>query len=67
MLEGTPTQGNIFYQLCPSLLLTPLVVLATFATIIASQSIITGAVPHTKPESRYLSPIQVSDAEALGH
>ena len=22
---------------------------------------------HTKPESRYLSPIQVSDAEALGH
>ena len=24
-------------------------------------------VPHTKPESRYLSPIQVSDAEALGH
>ena len=28
VLEGTPTQGNIFYQLCPSLLLTPLVVLA---------------------------------------
>ena len=43
VLEGTPTQGNIFYQLCPSLLLTPLVVLATLATIIASQSIITGA------------------------
>ena len=48
VLEGTPTQGNIFYQLCPSLLLTPLVVLATFATIIASQSIITGAFSMTR-------------------
>ena len=48
VLEGTPTQGNIFYQLCPSLLLTPLVVLATLATIIASQSIITGAFSMTR-------------------
>jgi KUP system potassium uptake protein len=48
VLEGTPTQGNIFYQLCPSLLLTPLVVLATFATIVASQSIITGAFSMTR-------------------
>ena len=48
VLEGTPTQGNIFYQLCPSLLLTPLVVLATIATIIASQSIITGAFSMTR-------------------
>ena len=48
VLEGTPTQGNIFYQLCPSLLLTPLVMLATFATIIASQSIITGAFSMTR-------------------
>ena len=48
VLEGTSTQGNIFYQLCPSLLLTPLVVLATFATIIASQSIITGAFSMTR-------------------
>src|ERR1700683_592429 len=48
VLEGTPTQGNIFYQLCPSLLLTPLVVLATFATVIASQSIITGAFSMTR-------------------
>ena len=48
VLEGTPTQGNIFYQLCPSLVLTPLVVLATFATIIASQSIITGAFSMTR-------------------
>ena len=48
VLQGTPTQGNIFYQLCPSLLLTPLVVLATMATIIASQSIITGAFSMTR-------------------
>jgi KUP system potassium uptake protein len=48
VLEGTPTQGNIFYQLCPPLLLTPLVVLATVATIIASQSIITGAFSMTR-------------------
>jgi KUP system potassium uptake protein len=48
VLEGAPTQGNIFYQLCPSLLLTPLVMLATLATIIASQSIITGAFSMTR-------------------
>src|ERR1700690_3056979 len=48
VLEGTPTQGNIFYQLCPSVLLLPLIVLATIATIIASQSIITGAFSMTR-------------------
>jgi KUP system potassium uptake protein len=48
VLEGTPTQGNIFYQLCPQVLLTPMVVLATLATIIASQSIITGAFSMTR-------------------
>jgi KUP system potassium uptake protein len=48
VLKGAPTQGNIFYHLCPSLLLTPLVILATIATIIASQSIITGAFSMTR-------------------
>jgi KUP system potassium uptake protein len=43
VLEGAPTGGNIFYRLCPAVLLLPLIVLATVATIIASQSIITGA------------------------
>lgn len=43
VLEGASTQDNIFYRLCPGPLLIPLVVLATLATIIASQSIITGA------------------------
>jgi KUP system potassium uptake protein len=48
VLEGAPTDGNIFYRLCPAPLLTPLIVLATVATIIASQSIITGAFSMTR-------------------
>jgi KUP system potassium uptake protein len=48
VLAGTSTEGNIFYQLCPPLLLTPLVGLATIATIIASQSIIAGAFSMTR-------------------
>ncbi len=48
VLEGAPTEGNIFYRLCPAPLLTPLIVLATIATIIASQSIITGAFSMTR-------------------
>ncbi len=48
VLEGAPTDGNIFFRLCPQMLLIPLVVLATIATIIASQSIITGAFSMTR-------------------
>jgi KUP system potassium uptake protein len=48
VLAGAPTEGNIFYRLCPGPLLTPLIVLATVATIIASQSIITGAYSMTR-------------------
>src|SRR5260370_6663919 len=48
VLGGAPTNANIFYQLCPSTLLIPMVVLATLATIIASQSIITGAFSMTQ-------------------
>jgi len=48
VLAGAPTEGNIFYRLCPDLLLTPLIVLATIATVIASQSIITGAFSMTR-------------------
>jgi KUP system potassium uptake protein len=48
VLEGAPTDGNIFFRLCPQPLLIPLVVLATIATIIASQSIITGAFSMTR-------------------
>ena len=48
VVEGAPTDGNIFYRLCPSALLIPLVMLATLATIIASQAIITGAFSMTR-------------------
>ena len=48
VLGGAPTGGNIFYRLCPQPLLIPLIGLATVATIIASQSIITGAFSMTR-------------------
>jgi KUP system potassium uptake protein len=48
VLEGAPTDGNIFFRLCPAPLLIPLIVLATIATVIASQSIITGAFSMTR-------------------
>ena len=48
VIDGAPTEGNIFYNLCPAPLLTPLIILATVATIIASQSIITGAFSMTR-------------------
>jgi KUP system potassium uptake protein len=47
-LRGEPIANNIFYRLCPQQLLIPLVCLATVATIIASQSIITGAYSMTR-------------------
>ncbi len=45
---GTPVQDNIFFLLCPQPLLWPLILLSTIATIIASQSIITGAFSMTR-------------------
>jgi KUP system potassium uptake protein len=48
VLEGAPISDNIFYRLCPQGLLLPLVILAALATIIASQSIITGAFSMTR-------------------
>ncbi len=46
--NGAPSGQNIFYLLCPQPLLLPFIVLATVATIIASQSIITGAFSMTR-------------------
>jgi KUP system potassium uptake protein len=48
VLAGAPTEGNIFYRLCPASLTLPLIILSTIATIIASQSIITGAFSMTR-------------------
>jgi KUP system potassium uptake protein len=69
VLEGAPTADNIFYQLCPSLLLVPLVILATVATIIASQSIITGAFSMTRQAIQlgWLPPMQITQTSAEGY
>ncbi len=48
VLAGAPTADNVFFRLCPPVLLLPMVALATIATIIASQSIITGAFSMTR-------------------
>ncbi len=44
-LLGVPAgfHGNVFYSLVPGALIYPMVILATFATIIASQALISGA------------------------
>ncbi len=52
VLDGAPTDGNIFFRLCPGPLLVPLVILSTLATIIASQAIITGAFSMTRQAIR---------------
>lgn len=44
MLSGKEVQyGNIFYSMVPGILLIPMIILATCATIIASQALISGA------------------------
>jgi KUP system potassium uptake protein len=48
VLGGAPVTDNIFFRLCPPPLLVALIVLSTIATIIASQSIITGAFSMTR-------------------
>jgi KUP system potassium uptake protein len=48
LISGGPVNDNIFYQLCPAPLLLPLIILATSATVIASQAIITGAYSMTR-------------------
>lgn len=48
VLSGADTSQNIFFRLCPSAMQIPLVILATVATIIASQAIISGAFSMTR-------------------
>jgi KUP system potassium uptake protein len=69
VLEGTPTTENIFYRLCPEPLLIPFVVLATIATIIASQSIITGAFSMTRQAIRlgWLPRLQIVQTSEEGY
>ena len=48
LIHNPGLEGNPFFRLAPGWALVPLVVLATFATIIASQAIITGAFSLTR-------------------
>jgi KUP system potassium uptake protein len=69
VLDGAPTDGNIFYHLCPQPLLLPLVALATTATIIASQSIITGAFSMTRQAILlgWLPRLQIKQTSSAGY
>jgi KUP system potassium uptake protein len=69
VLNGAPTSDNIFYRLCPPVLLVPLVLLATIATIIASQSIITGAFSMTRQAILlgWLPRLQIKQTSAEGY
>ncbi len=69
VLNGTPIGENIFYALCPTSLLAPFVVLATIATIIASQSIITGAFSMTRQAMQlgWLPRLRITQTSALGY
>jgi KUP system potassium uptake protein len=49
VLAGGPVGGSLFFRLCPApVLLLPLVILATVATAVASQAVITGAFSMTR-------------------
>ncbi len=69
VLDGAPTAGNIFFRLCPSMLLVPLVLLATVATVIASQSIITGAFSMTRQAIQlgWLPRLAITQTSAEGY
>jgi KUP system potassium uptake protein len=69
LLSGEASADNIFYRLCPSFLILPLVIIATAATIIASQSIITGAFSMTRQAIRlgWLPPLRIRQTSAEGY
>src|ERR1700730_12123569 len=69
VLEGASTADNIFYRLCPEPLLSPFVILATIATIIASASIITGAFSMTRQAIHlgWLPRLQITQTSEKGY
>ncbi|CDZ76471.1 potassium transport protein Kup [Legionella massiliensis] len=69
VLEGASTQHNIFYMLCPSSCLLPLIILSTVATIIASQSIITGAFSMTRQAMQlgWLPRLRITQTSSEGY
>src|SRR5580700_9529022 len=68
-LKGASIADNIFYRLCPEPLLMPLVGLATVATIIASQSIVTGAFSMTRQAILlgWLPRLQIKQTSSKGY
>jgi len=69
VLAGGSTEGNVFYRLCPTPLLPPLVLVATLATVIASQSIITGAFSMTRQAIQlgWLPRLPITQTSAQGY
>ena len=69
VVDGAAISDNIFFQLCPSSALIPLVVLATIATIIASQAIITGAFSMTRQAIQlgWLPRLYITQTSAKGY
>jgi len=69
LLAGETSADNVFYRLCPPVLLLPLIILATVATIIASQSIITGAFSMTRQAIRlgWLPPVRIRQTSPEGY
>ena len=69
VIDGAPIDGNVFYRLCPDSLLLPLIALATVATIIASQSIITGAFSMTRQAIQlgWLPRLQIKQTSSEGY
>src|SRR6202047_2280799 len=69
VLAGAPSSAHLFSRLCPPFLLLPLVVLATIATIIASQSIITGAFSMTRQAIQlgWLPRLHITQTSAEGY
>ena len=69
VLSGASANDSIFFRLCPTSLMIPLVVLATAATIIASQSIITGAFSMTRQAIQlgWLPRLEIRQTSAEGY
>ena len=69
ILGNDTISDNIFYRLCPPAFLLPLIGLATVATIIASQAIITGAFSMTRQAIQlgWCPPLKIIHTSAKGY
>src|SRR5262249_2846600 len=69
VMEQGVSADNIFYRLCPAALLVPMIILATIATVIASQSIITGAFSMTRQAIQlgWLPRLHITQTSAAGY